>query len=139
MGTESMQVTSSSSTGASEEPTDDTDTSVSELTSESGSAWSACDGEVPTECLGIAADTASCPGEVGGCEWHACASDRSTRAHIDWIQCLAKECGFEPTHDIECLETWADLVLQCFENECRPSAPQACTFLNIGAQSDCHK
>lgn len=115
----------------------DTDTAESELTS--GEGWAACDGDVPTACLAISADTGTCPGTPGSCSWHACISDRTTRANIEWLQCLVDECGIEPVVDLDCLDEWADLTLRCFETQCDPATPQACAFVNNGAQHECHR
>lgn len=123
--------------GGSGELSGDTDTGESELTS--GEGWAACDGDVPTACLAISADTGTCPGTPGSCPWHACISDRTTRANIEWLQCLVDECGIEPIVDLDCLDDWADLTLQCFETQCDPAIPQACAFVNTGAQHECHR
>lgn len=112
-----------------------TDTVESESTD--GDGWSACDGEVPTACLGIFADVGSCPGAAGSCTWHSCVSDRNTRANIAWLECLADECGFEPALDIDCLVAWADLTLDCFQGYCDPALPHACGLVNNGAQHEC--
>ena len=123
--------------GPSNALTDDTDISESELTSADG--WAACDGDVPAACLEIFADVASCPGAAGSCTWHACVSDLNTRANIDWLECLADECGIEPVHDLDCLDAWADLTLECFRTECDPALPHACGLVNNGAQHECHQ
>lgn len=115
----------------------DTEESESELSAEDG-GWGACGGDIPTECLSIVDDSASCPGTVGSCSWHRCASDRSTRWRIAYLQCLADECGFETAVDLVCLSEWADLALECFRTECTPSQPQACAFILRGAEHDCH-
>lgn len=140
--TSSAQDTGLEANDAADDESTDTDadqeSAADGIESDAGD-WGACSGAIPRACLSISADTESCPGTVGGCEWHACASDRSTRAQIDYLECLADECDFEPVLDIECLREWADLALECFETMCKSTDPQACAFLNRGAQHDCHE
>ena len=114
-----------------------TDVTATEDSDESSAGdWSACDGQVPVECL---FDVATCPGEVGSCAWHRCQTDRQLRATIDRLDCLRTECGIEPTHDLECLEGWADLTLKCFDENCESLTPTACTMLGTGAWNECHR
>ena len=98
-----------------------------------------CEGSVPVECLDIVADTTDCPGPIGGCAWNACHYDRNAWASIDRAACLERECGVEPLHDLECLESWADLVADCYANHCQPNAPSACGLIGSGAYSECHR
>jgi hypothetical protein len=81
----------------------------------------------------------TCPGEVGSCAWHRCQTDLQNRAQIDRLDCLDRECGIEPLHDLDCLEAWADLTLQCFDDYCESLTPSACTMMGSGAWNECHR
>lgn len=102
-----------------------------------GTAWTACGGIIPEACLGIAADTATCPGQTGGCMWSACYQVREWRASIDRQACIADACGIPNTHDSECIEQWVELTEQCFADHCDETRPQACSYLRTAALAEC--
>ena len=127
-------VTSAHTEGSETTASDGSEVSDDPTTMDSG--WSACDGEVPVGCL-IVAETQTCPGDPGGCEWYACQDERVAQARIDRAECLSRVCGVEPTHDLECLEGWLDLAADCFEG-CDERLPAACSVLHDGAWMECH-
>ncbi len=124
----------------SETSTDDAGSdSTPQTSTDPGDEWSVCDGRVPLDCVAIAADTSDCPGSVGSCQWYGCVDERTSRASIERIRCFERECDVAPLHDADCLEAWADLAAECFRNDCEPETPSACTVVNSGAWSECHR
>ena len=94
---------------------------------------------MPVECLlaDDVLDASTCPGEVGGCQYHDCFSERTRRMQLDRWACLARVCKVEPTMNLDCLEGWFDLERDCFANHCDPKVPYMCAQVWVAAYDDC--
>ena len=117
----------------------ETGTPADESDSEETGTWAACGGVVPTECIEIIADTATCPGPIPSCNWFDCWDERTTRARIDQMECFERVCGVEPLYDLDCLEEWAELARDCFDNDCNEDLPMGCQFISTGSAAECHR